>query len=102
MSIFANESGIQGARIMPPPENTGDGTGFDAFGKPVSFARRERAYQQLRSFTSLSTADAMLLIGRMAEYIERDQPHEAMQATVGIIDLTGMYRILAYLCTDPE
>lgn len=96
MSIFANESGIQGARIMPPPENTGDGTGFDAF------ARRERAYQQLKSFTSLSTADAMLLIGRMAEYIERDQPHEAMQATVGIIDLTGMYRILAYLCTDPE
>lgn len=101
MSIFANDTPMQGARIMPPTASTGDGTGYDAFGKPVSHARRQAAYETMKSMGFKDKEQMLTVIGQMSEHIERDEPHAAMQVGVGIIDVTGIYRMLAVLCTDP-
>jgi hypothetical protein len=76
-------------------------SGFDAMGVPVPEYRRDAAYQWLRSIgvereKSWHTAESM------AEYIQRDKPHEAMGKAREAVDLTGAYRLLSILLTAPE
>lgn len=98
---------------------------FDAFGRPVPWNRKSGALVALREMVpGVSTEDATLLIDRVAEAVERDDPYRALQVATGQawavpagqevppdhrsecppvhLDVTGGYRLLAHLCTDPD
>lgn len=95
--------------------------GFEAMGKPVPQARRQKAYEAVKDMMpGVSTEDAMGLVNRVAEKIERDQPYEALREATdapldrpvssargayspmeGVrLDVIGGYRLLAHLCCD--
>lgn len=76
---------------------TAGADGFNAFGKPVSMARKEAAYQHCKAMGL--TVNAMTCVSGMAEKIERDEPYAAMEVGMRYLDLTGTYRLLAVLCT---
>ena len=72
--------------------------GFAAMGQPVPEKRRDAAYQWLRSI-NVGREQAWSTVETMAEHIQRDHPHEAMEAARKNVDLTGAYRLLALLLT---
>lgn len=78
--------------------------GFDAMGHPVPSNRLSAAYTAYRDMVpNASTEEAMTAVGRFAELVERDEPFNIV-GKVGDpsgLDLTGRYRILATLCTEP-
>lgn len=74
-------------------------SGFEAFGAPVPYYRRQAAMDHCREMGLTDTNKAMATIDRMAEAISRDDPYEAMEAGNAHLDLTGTYRLLAVLCT---
>lgn len=74
--------------------------GFNAFGKPVSQLRRDAGYKLLQSF-GLSSESAWSCTESASRHIEKDRPHEAVERLLLDVDLTGAYRLLAVLCTDP-
>ena len=95
-------------------------TGFNAMGKTIPMERRQRALDAVREMVpGISTEDAMSLVGRVADKLERDQPYEALReataAPIAIhsssptpthtpqpgvrLDVTGGYRLLATLLT---
>lgn len=80
-------------------EGFAPGSGFDAFGKSVSFERRAEALKHCREMGLNDTEEAMACIGGMAEQIERDEPYKAIEIGMKWLDLTGTYRLLAVLCT---
>ena len=69
---------------------------FDAMGKPVPTHRRANAYEWLKSI-GVKSEDAWECVGGMAEQLERDKPYEAMERGRQHVDLTGAYRLMAYL-----
>jgi hypothetical protein len=91
--------------------------GFDAMGEPIPFGRRQRAYDAIRNdmLPDSSVEDAMSLVNRVADQLERDNPYMAMkeatdapvngssqQGTVGggvRLDYTGAIRLFATLLT---
>jgi hypothetical protein len=73
--------------------------GFEAFGKPVPYYRREAALQHCRDMGLTDTGNAMNTIDRMSEAIARDEPYQAFEAGMVHLDLVGTYRIVAVLCT---
>lgn len=84
-------------------------SGFDAMGLPVPPERISEAYRHAKDM-GLNTEDAFTIVGYMADALERDDPHRALRSSsVGFkaekqpapLDLTGRYRLLAVLCTDP-
>lgn len=98
--------------------------GFEAMGKPVPAERLSAAYRAVKSMIpGISTDDAMALVGRVAHYIEEDEPYKALREATDApsprpvssateshkvdpaikvrLDVTGGYRLLATLCTDP-
>ena len=74
-------------------------SGYEAFGKPVPYYRREAAMAHCRDMGLVDTGTAMSTIDRMAEAIRRDEPYQAMEAGMAYLDLIGTYRLLAVLCT---
>lgn len=75
--------------------------GFDALGKPIPLARRQRAYDVCKEMGLDDSARAWECVNGMAEQLERDKPHEAQGVAMRFIDLTGAYRLMAVLLTDP-
>jgi hypothetical protein len=75
--------------------------GFNSFGKFVPYSRREVALRHCRDMGLTDTGKASGTIDRMAEAIARDEPYQAMEAGMAHLDITGTYRLLAVLCTDP-
>jgi len=73
--------------------------GFNAFGKPVSVARRLHADEHLVAMGVTDTGIRFATIQSMANAIERDKPYEAMSEGMRTVDLTGTYRLIAVLCT---
>jgi hypothetical protein len=73
--------------------------GFNAFGKPVSFERRLIADKHLVAMGITDTNIRFATIQAMANAIERDNPYQAMSEGMRAVDLTGVYRLLAVLCT---
>ena len=92
MAEFLNQA-------RPSDDLTADG--MAAFGKPVPQARKSAALTHLRSMGVSDTNKATACIDRMAEQIKRDEPYKAMSIGMQYLDLTGTYRLLAVLCTDP-
>lgn len=94
---------------------------MNAMGHPIPFERMQAAYEAVKDMVpGISTEDAMILVGRVAGALERDQPYEAMRLATKapierglaalpaesdyppvLLDLTGGYRLLAHLLTDP-
>lgn len=104
--------------------------GFAAFGKPVPWERKSAALAHVRQMVPGCTTEAAVqLIDRVAHCIERDDPYAALRhashaawdvpessadfertdyvtrsldpAQIVVLDVTGAYRLLASLCTDP-
>lgn len=94
--------------------------GFAAMGHPVPAERLSAAYRAVKDMIpGVTTQDAMALVGRVANHIERDEPYEAMREATGAplplhessatphhrvdtaivvrLDVTGGYRLLATL-----
>lgn len=75
--------------------------GMNNIGKPVPEFRRETAYKWLREL--FQPEKATELVGFVSSKLERDQPYEAMQGSLARgLDLTGTYRLFAYLLTGEE
>jgi hypothetical protein len=95
-------------------------SGYDAMGHTVPSYRLAAAYRAVKSMVpEISTEEAMSLVGRVADCVERDDPYgalrEATQAPFshGIhpphepqpgvrLDVIGGYRLLATLCAGGE
>lgn len=99
-------------------------SGYDSMGKPVTSERLSRGYRAVKQMLpDISTEDAMALVGRVAHYIEEDDPYKAMREASGApisrhgsscatpshkldpeirvrLDLSGAYRLFATLCCD--
>ena len=75
-------------------------TGLSALGSRVPAKRASAAYKWLRSL-GLSQEQAWGLSQSAADKIARDAPHGVFVHCEGLIDLTGAYRLMAILCTDP-
>jgi hypothetical protein len=73
---------------------------MDNMGKPIPVSRKEWAYELLKEW-GLTPDTATGLISKMSEQLERDKPYEAMEACKDFVDLTGAYRLMAVLLTDP-
>lgn len=100
MGKFANELeggfGLMGELAIRPEPEVKDG--FDAFGHEVPGYRRDAAYHTAKSF-GLTNEQAAEVVGIMADNIARDNPHQAMERALGYVDVIGVYRLLAVLCT---
>ncbi len=68
-------------------------------GKPIPNARRARAYENAKTM-GLSSEAAFSVVQAVAEQLERDQPHEAMERGCEYLDLCGTYRLFAHLLVD--
>lgn len=98
--------------------------GYDSMGKPVPADRLSAAYRAVKEMIpGIGTEDAMALVGRVAHYIEEDEPYKALREATGAqwprtestatpphrldpaikvrLDVTGGYRLLATLCSAP-
>ena len=73
--------------------------GFEAMGKPIPEIRLTAGYQAVKEMVpDVSTEDAMGLVGKMANWLERDEPYKAQKAAKEWgLDLTGTYRLMAHL-----
>ena len=102
MGKFANTPSnmdIVGARIAPPVQTKSD-DGFNAFGKRVPFYRRANAYEHCKDMGLTDKAVIFSLIESMADKIQRDEPHIALEIASQYVDVTGCYRLLAVLCSS--
>lgn len=97
MSIFANETEYSGAMIGDGVELEGD-SGEAAYGKPVPFYRRQAGIDALKAMGCTDRDKMLSVVERMSEKIARDEPHAAMEVAYEIVDVTGVYRLLATLC----
>ena len=73
-------------------------TGFEAFGKPVPSYRRTAALEHARAMGCDDTQKITFHIDRACTEIQNDQPYKAMEELGMLVDLTGIYRLLAVLC----
>ena len=76
--------------------------GFEAMGKPIPAYRRAAAYQACDDMGLKEPTKKWDCVNRVANKLERDQPHEAMQIGMEYLDLTGTYRLFAVLLTAPK
>lgn len=94
-------------------------TGYEAMGHPIPPERLQGAYTAVKEMVpGVSTEDAMTLVGRVANALERDEPYEALRLAThapierGLaslppesdypavaLDVTGGYRLMAHLLT---
>ena len=72
---------------------------FNAMGNPIPNFRKQNAYTMCREIIGLDTDTAWSLIEGMSNSLERDMPYEAMKHAENKVDLTGAYRVMAYLLT---
>jgi hypothetical protein len=92
---------------------------MDAIGHPIPAGRMSAAYRAVKEMIpDIGTADAMALVGRMAQHLERDEPYEALACVTDaplpgnpsvkpsrpgicpvLLDMTGGYRLMAHLLT---
>lgn len=86
-------------------------------GRPIPAERKSAAYRAVKEMIpGVSTADAMNIVGRVSDALERDEPYQAIFLATGapfdrgvaepvdmpdgpLLDVTGGYRLLAHLLT---
>lgn len=74
--------------------------GFNGMGKPVPLHRQQEAYRHAKEM-GLNSERAWSCVSGMSNALERDEPYEAMQQGMYHLDLTGTYRMMAVLLTEP-
>lgn len=79
-------------------EGFDDDSGMGAMGKPVPYYRREAGYQHCKQM-GLNSDESFAAVNGMCEGLGRDEPYNAMQASMKYLDLTGTYRLMAVLLT---
>lgn len=72
-------------------------SGMDAMGHPIPEYRKQNAMNWLREEIGLNTIDSMTVVIRVSNKLQRDHPFEAMEIAQEYVDMTGVYRLLAYL-----
>lgn len=77
-------------------------SGFNAMGNPIPNFRKQNAYTICREVIGLDADTAWSLVEGMSNSLERDMPYEAMKHAEDKVDITGSYRIMAYLLTGEE
>jgi hypothetical protein len=77
-------------------------TGFNAMGKPIPFFRKEAAYKLAKEMGVEKVEDRFSLVNSVSVCLERDNPFEAQKVAMKHLDLTGAYRLMAYLLTAEE
>lgn len=70
---------------------------FDAMGKPIPPAARQKGYDECKAMGLNDSGRAWECVNGMAEQLERDKPHDAVGAAMKFLDLTGAYRLMATL-----
>lgn len=96
-----------GPRPKDHPENNGGyehgRSEFDALGWPVPPWRKSSAIWHMKDMGFTDRAQMEAIVGRMAECVERDDSHEALEAGLRMgVDATGCYRLLAALLTGDK
>lgn len=72
--------------------------GFEAMGLPISSLRRANAVHWAQTIISNPQAQPVTsCVNRVADRLEQDDPAQAMQIAMQVFDLTGSYRLFAYL-----
>jgi len=71
-------------------------------GHRVPTDRKEAAYSAAKEMGITGFEEASELVGTVATCIERDRPYEAQKAGLKFLDLTGTYRLMAALMTEPS
>jgi hypothetical protein len=114
MGRFANELSESASHLGPVRKKPRDGkehSEWDALGHPVPMHRRAAAMEHVREMCGDAPMDkgkVFSCIEAMCVYIERDNPHAAMERALGpewgghpegIVDAIGVYRLLAVLLT---
>lgn len=74
-------------------------TGFNGIGKPITFARKQAAYDFVKSAGVDSQDECLSLVNSVSDCLERDKPFEAQATAMKSLDLTGAYRLMATLLT---
>ncbi len=97
---------VTGAGLAPPNTGAAKGptatpSGFAAMGHPVPALRKQAGYDCLKEIGVKGAENITLCIDKMCQALERDKPYEALEAARRVVDLTGAYRIMAVLLTDP-
>jgi hypothetical protein len=72
-----------------------------AFGRPVPTVRQVAALDTAVEVIGIDQMLADPVIRDAARYIEKDQPDKALSVLRNITDMTGAYRLLAVMCTEP-
>jgi hypothetical protein len=85
--------------LMQPATERLDG--FDAMGKPISPDARQRGYETCKAMGLNDSARAWECVSGMAAQLQRDKPYEAVAVGMRHLDLTGTYRLMAVLLTEP-
>ena len=75
--------------------------GFNAFGHKVPTERQVAALDTAVEAIGVDQMLADPVIREAAVWVDRDQPDKAMIVLRNVVDLTGAYRLLAVLCTEP-
>lgn len=90
-----------GARITEDAPETPN-EGFGAMGKPIPAWRRQAAYRAAIDMGLNVQEKRWYCVNRMANALERDQPHRAIAIGMEYVDLTGTYRLMAELLSAPK
>lgn len=79
---------------------------FEALGNEVPESHRKLAWRKAVTEMGVkeehTKSDVKGWVEDMAEKIEDDDPEAAIAIGRGVLDMTGAYRVLAYLCVGPR
>jgi hypothetical protein len=74
--------------------------GHAAIGHPIPADRLASGLDALREMMpDVDTEMGMMIVGRVAALLERDDPYRAQAAAMVFLDTTGAYRLMAHLLT---
>ena len=92
-----------GTLLEPRLRPTGIHHGYNAVGEPIPHYRRSAGLRCVREMVpDMGTEEAHGLVERTANALERDDLFMAQRAAMSGLDLTGAYRLLAVLLTEPK
>ena len=66
-------------------------------GRPISFMARDMGLKHVRDMGITDTKIGMNCVNEVANFLERDEPFQAMNTGLKYLDLTGVYRLFAVL-----
>lgn len=78
-------------------------TGMAAMGKPIPYNRKSAALETVRAMVpGISTEEGMAVVDSVSLLLQRDQPYQAQKAALKTLNLTGTYRLIAVLLSEPS